>query len=395
MPKQSSKIVPTGELALIKIIRDAIRRRGPVSFAWFMEQALYHPQHGYYSSGRCAIGRAGDYFTSVSVGPLFGEMLAAQFAEMWERLEWPANFTIVEQGAHHGEFAGDVLAALHKTRPEFLAALRYRIVEPFPVLRVRQANTLSSFEPKVEWRDSLEDMDPFVGVHFSNELFDALPVHLLCSRQPAADAADAAETQWNEKFVGLRGDEFVFVEQSIVDPVLRAQLHCLPSRPAGYETEISLAALELIESISRRLERGYILAVDYGHPREEYYAQARTGGTLQCRVRHRLIRSPFEEIGRADLTAHVEWTGIVDRARDCGLIVAGFTDQHHFLTGILSGLLRDQFGERADAKKRRALQTLLHPNFLGITFQVLGLSRNLASDSVLSGFSFARPSFLE
>ena len=102
---------------LAEFIREAIRRDGPVPFAWFMEQALYHPQHGYYSSGRCAIGRRGDYFTNVSVGPLFGRLLAAQFIEMWESLGRPADFVIVEQGAHHGAFARDVLEAVRERAP--------------------------------------------------------------------------------------------------------------------------------------------------------------------------------------------------------------------------------------------------------------------------------------
>src|SRR4029077_9398537 len=103
-----------------------------------MEQALYHPQHGYYSSGRASIGRRGDYFTSVSIGPLFGQLLAAQFAQMWERLGRIDNFVIGEQGAHHGDFARDVLGSARKGWSEFFAALRYRIVEPFPILQDRQ-----------------------------------------------------------------------------------------------------------------------------------------------------------------------------------------------------------------------------------------------------------------
>ena len=367
----------TGDPVLIELIRESIRTSGPVSFAWFMEQALYHPRHGYYSSGRCAIGRAGDYFTSVSVGPLFGELLAAQFVEMWEALGRPADFTIVEQGAHHGEFAGDVLAAAGEKAPEFFSALRYRIIEPFPVLRERQAKALSSFEAKVEWRDSLENLEPFVGVHFSNELLDALPVHLLV-------AEDAKGDSWQEKWVDLHDGEFVFVQRTVVDPMLRAWLPRLPSRPAGYATEVNLAALDLIEAISQRLERGFVLAVDYGYPREEYYSPLRTDGTLQCRAQHRVLSSPFEEIGHADITTHVDWTSVAERAIDCGLALAGFTDQHHFITGIIANLLRDEFGENADPKKRRALQTLLHPDFLGVSFQsrTAGTFRkHMASDS--------------
>ena len=124
--------------SLIAFLRDQIRREGPMPFPRFMEQALYHPAHGYYSSDRCAIGRRGDYFTSVSVGPLFGKMLAGQFAEIWRGLGRPNDFVIVEQGAHHGEFATDVLESLRDGSPELFATLRYRIVEPFAILRQRQ-----------------------------------------------------------------------------------------------------------------------------------------------------------------------------------------------------------------------------------------------------------------
>src|SRR5262245_31201368 len=154
-------------------IRDQIEHDGPISFARFMSLALYHPQLGYYSSGRCSIGRAGDYFTSVSVGSLFGTLLAGQFAEVWETLGRPDDFVIVEQGAHHGEFAADVLETLRIRHPEFFERTLYRIVEPFPILRQRQEERLRTFEPRVQWEADLETMRPFVGIHFSNELLDS------------------------------------------------------------------------------------------------------------------------------------------------------------------------------------------------------------------------------
>src|SRR5207244_7265915 len=138
-----------------------------VSFAWFMEQVLYHPEHGYYSSGACAIGRKGDYFTNVSVGPLFGQLMVAQFAEIWEELGKINDFVIVEQGAHDGQFARDILQSLQEGAREFFEAARSGIVELFPILREHQSQMLEPFRNKVEWRDSLQ---PFVGVHFSNEL---------------------------------------------------------------------------------------------------------------------------------------------------------------------------------------------------------------------------------
>ena len=194
----------TGNPDLIRFIRAEIENDGPQSFAWFMQQALYHPEHGYYSSGRCIIGRKGDYFTSVSVGPLFGQLLSAQFAEIWDCLRKPGRrgdidkFTIVEQGAHDGQFARDVLQSVQKRTPEFFDALRYRIVEPFPILQERQERTLEPFRGKVEWRTSLE---PFTGVHFSNELLDSMPARLMSGGR--------------EKFVGLDGDDFIFVERPI------------------------------------------------------------------------------------------------------------------------------------------------------------------------------------
>jgi SAM-dependent MidA family methyltransferase len=380
---------------LVQFMRETIRARGPQSFAWFMQQALYHPEHGYYSSGRCAIGRHGDYFTNVSVGPVFGQLLAVQFAEIWEHLGKIDNFIIVEQGAHHGEFARDVLEAACRSRPDFFAALRYRIIEQFPVLQDRQSETLAKFEDKIEWCASIDALEPFIGVHFSNELLDAMPVHLIVSEE-----TKTGSTNWLGKFVTLNGDEFAFVDQSIGNRKLRDHLQKLPARPASYETEVNLTSFGWIENVSRKLARGYVIIADYGYPRDEFYAPHRSRGTLQVRAQHRLLSSPFDEIGRADITAHVEWTSVAERAEARGLQVKGFTDQHHFITGILSELPRDDLPE--NAKTTRALQTLLHPEMLGRSFQVLVLAKDAtAADTAattedvdlaapLAGFKFAR-----
>ncbi len=246
----------TGNPDLIELMRAEIEKRGPQSFAWFMQQALYHIDHGYYSSGRCAIGRKGDYFTSVSVGALFGQLLAAQFVEIWERLGRIEKFMIVEQGAHDGQFARDVLNFVQDRAPEFFGALRYRIVEPFPVLQERQTRTLRGFHEKVEWFDSLQ---PFTGVHFSNELLDAMPVRLIANNK--------------ESLVGLDGDRFVFVERDSGDPMFNG------------------AVLTWVDEVAANLERGYIVAIDYGHFQNEFR------GNIQVRARHRNLDSPFEKIG--------------------------------------------------------------------------------------------------
>jgi len=366
------------------IIRDLIRGEGPISFARFMEHALYHPAHGYYSSGRCTIGRRGDYFTSVSVGPVFGEMLAAQFAEIWCRLGSPNDFVIVEQGAHHGEFATDVLETLRDTSPELFATLRYRIVEPFPVLRQRQQGVLRQFAGTTEWCASLEGMEPFSGLHFSNELLDAMPVHRIVA------AGFPGRREWHERLVERTSCGFTFVDQPISGPRLQAEVAKIPPPPEGpYETEINLAALDWIDALAPKLVRGVVLIADYGFSRQDFYASSRTTGTLQCYSGHRLLPSPLEEIGDCDITAHVDWTNLAQRGERRGLHLGGFTDQHHFLTGLLSsypGLAS------AGSGKNRALQMLLHPEFLGTRFQFLALTKGFPAAEVLGGFKFARDS---
>jgi SAM-dependent MidA family methyltransferase len=337
--------VSTGNPALIDLIRAKIKMHGPQSFAWFMEQALYHPAHGYYSSGRAAIGRRGDYFTNVSIGPVFGELLAAQFAEIWERLGKIDNFLIVEQGAHQGEFARDVLESTQRRFPEFFSALRYQIVEPFSALQDRQSQALEQFRDRLLWKKSLDELEAFTGIHFSNELLDAMPINL------------------RGKLVGLDGDKFVFVEG--------------PTR-----APLNQAMLDWVDCLSRKLQRGLVIAIDYGFSRSEFRE------SVQVRARHRLLDSPFEEIGQADVTAHVNWTDLAERAGAIGLRIAGFTDQHHFITGIMARF--PELFEESDAKTKRQLQTLLHPEMLGRTFQVLALVKDVDLAVPLSGFKFAR-----
>lgn len=364
-----------GDQALTDFIRETIRRDGPVRFDWFMEQALYHPQFGYYSSGRCAIGRRGDYFTNVSVGPLFGRMLAAQFAEMWEIMGRPGDFTIVEQGAHHGEFAKDVLETARERSPDFLTALRYRIIEPFPSLQARQEGTLRDWRAKITWWKSLAELPAFSGVHFSNELLDAMPMHLVSRERDSPE--------WQERCVAQSEDGFAFVTRPIGKGNLRQQLAKIPRNlPSPYETEVNLTTLEWVETLARKLNRGFVLAVDYGYARSQFYAPERASGTLQCYAGHCTVPSPLEGVGYTDITARVDWTSVGERAEECGLTLAGFTDQHHFITGSLSRWTPLQ-------SERRQLQTLLHPELLGTTFQFFALSKNATAEA-LRGFRFAR-----
>ena len=363
---------PVNSSSLASAIRSRIAAHGPVPFRDFMAQALYDPQHGYYGSGRARIGRSGDFFTNVSVGPLFGRLVARQFAEMRERLGAPADFCIVEQGAHRGEFARDVLGALHGV------AVTYRIVEPLAVLRAAQEAALAEYRGRVQWHADLGELPPFSGVHFSNELLDALPVHLVVW----------TGAEWLERQVDFHGERFVFVDGPLSSEALRAHLATLPPVAAGYVTEVNLDALEWIDAIAARLERGWVLAIDYGFPRDEFYAPERRLGSLRARSQHRLEPDPLVRPGELDLTAHAEFTSLTERAAQRGLRRSGFTDQHHFMVGL--GRLHFRDGAAPDPQELRAYQTLMHPTMMGTSFHAICFAREVAAAAPLAGFAFAR-----
>ena len=234
-------------MPLSQSLSDEIAKTGPVPFRRFMELALYHPAHGYYSGGRAVVGMRGDFITSVSAGAVFGRLLTDQFEEMWRLLDRPALFTIVEQGADSGDFARDVLEAAHAF-PEFQRALRYWIVEPFPANEARQKERLRTVQdaPEVRWFPTLEELPPFSGVHFSNELIDAMPVHRVVFRGG----------EWREVHVATAPEigtasepRFRFTDGPLSDPALKPFLAHLPQKE-GYATEINLAAHHWLAQVS-------------------------------------------------------------------------------------------------------------------------------------------------
>lgn len=255
-------------------IQRLVAERGGMRFRDFMEMALYDPMHGYYGAGRAVMGREGDYFTSVSVGKVFGELLGWQFQEMWERLGRPPVFTIVEQGANDGTFAKDVLGWCREKAPDFFEATRYEIVEGIDVLRGRQAERLGEFGEKVGWRGGLDELARFTGVHFSNELVDAFPVHLARYR----------DGEWRELYVTEPMDrlgELRWSEKPLTDAALIEGLADAP-RIEGYTTEVNLDAPKWAEGVASKIERGWVLTIDYGFPRARYYA--RSGGRGRSNV---------------------------------------------------------------------------------------------------------------
>jgi SAM-dependent MidA family methyltransferase len=351
---------------LTEIIRAEIAATGPMPFHRYMELALYHPEHGYYAGGKARIGRRGDYFTSVSVGPLFGALLAQQFLEVWERLGRPVPFELIEQGAHDGTLAGDILAAL----PGACAA-RLTIVEPFAPWRARQAAKLAGHP--VRWVADVGELEPFNGVYYANELLDAFPVHRY----------RRTEAGWREGAVVWEGGRFVLVDLPTCGALAGSEFDHLP---VGAWVEVNFAARQWVQQLASKLTRGAALIIDYGFPWDEYYAPARAGGTLEALANHRRV-DPLEAPGEADLTAHVEFTTLACAAEEAGLWVAGFADQHHFLSALAPRYFRE--GVPPEAKAMRAFQTLAHPTMLGRAFQALALTRGLGA-APLAGFALAR-----
>ena len=325
-----------GHPELLREIRRGIdeARDGRITFARFMELALYHPQYGYYINSEGVrggrIGRSGDYFTSVSVGPLFGKLLAKQFVKFRKELGRPAEFEVVEFGGHRGQLRADVLAAA----PD----LRYRVIEtgdPLP--------------------------EAIVGCVFSNEFLDALPVHVV----------QVKEAAWQEVYVSAGFQE---VLGRLSTPRLADYLRDLPvEHMEGYRTEVNLRALDWLADVAHRLKRGWIVTIDYGYERHEYFAPHHRDGTLLCYHQHTKSANPYANLGEQDITAHVEFTSLIEHGQKLGLEPVTFTDQAHYLLQIGESEIAEIVERTAGqpSKERPAIHQLIHPELMGRVFRVL------------------------
>lgn len=377
----------SGNPDLIACIRNEIANHGPVSFKWFMEKCLYHPKFGYYSRTVENIGRHGDFYTNVSISTIFGELMAKQFEEMWDRMGQPESFAVVEQGAHSGQFADDVLSWVHRFSPDFFESLRYWIIEPSPIMQEEQEKRLSAWpKNKVRWIESLVDIDvgSVTGVHFSNELIDAFPVHLMTY----------VGDSWYESFVDLESKgKMKFVYGPPSNRTLEKMVTRLPDVGVqNYRTEINAVSQRWLEDLAKIIGRGYVLCVDYGYPRSVYYSPERSDGTLCCYHKHRRHYDPFQMMGECDITAHVDFTSLAERAEEVGMQVAGYTDQHHFMVGIGEDELR-QLQENAGTPEFdsyiRAFKSLMHPSTMGMAFKFFCLSKHIEPGAPLTGFKYA------
>ena len=375
-------------------IRREIAEHGILSFARFMELALYCLNSGYYETKKDNPGRHGDFFTSVSVGELFGQLLAFQFSEWLEaiissRVTRRSSPCLVEAGAHDGRLANDILTWLQARRPKLFAQIEYGIVEPSRRRQAWQRETLKDFAPRVRWFDNLPALCPpapdaerptpkMQGVIFSNELLDAMPVHRF--------GWDAGRKRWFEWGVALAGDQFVWARSSEFEnpPSSIGQLlarrngaETAPSAllevlPDGYTIETCPAAEDWWRQAAGVLGRGKLLTLDYGLTSDELFSPARTRGTLRAHFRHHAADDVLAHPGEQDLTAHVNFSAIQAAGEACGLKSETLSTQAQFLTHIAERVFRnpESFGEWGAAQNRQ-FQTLTHPEHLGRAFRVL------------------------
>ncbi len=353
-----------------------------MTVAAFMDLALYDPQHGYYARATRRSGRAGDFFTSVDVGPLFGELLEVQIAEIFRLLQ-TSDFRLVEAGASDGRLSVDILRAAQRRDPAVYDALRLHLVEASASARAAQPATLNDVADRLA-SSSAELPESFEGVLIANELLDAFPVHQVVMREEGL----------REVFVSscLRGEPQTLriVEDAPSTPALQQYFDDLGVKlEPGWRVESNLRAVDWIREAARRLRRGFIVIIDYGHEAHELYSATHAGGTLTTFASHRSAGpevgdSPawLRDPGEQDLTTHVDFTSVRAAAEAEGMTTIGFLDQTYFLMGLLPAL-----GHPESALRNPQLKTLMLPGGLGSTHKVLILGKGVGTPA-LQGCSF-------
>jgi SAM-dependent MidA family methyltransferase len=316
------------------------------------------------------IGRDGDFFTSVSIGPLFGRLIATRCAA-WAQDAAHADggkFAIVEAGAHKGDLACDILSWFQTHRPDLLAHLTYIIVEPSIRRCEWQRRTLASLllshENLLRWKRDVTELEGIRGVILSNELLDSFPANRFRWEVPSG--------HWIEMGVGMENDTFVWKDlprnahaHTFVPPEITRQLE------NGFIFDTSAAAAGWWRNAARKLERGHLLTFDYGLTLEEMFLPHRNDGSIRAYLNHHLSNDVLNRAGEQDITAHVNFSELREAGENEGLATEFFGPQASFLTSIVADLSRNAPGATLSPSEIRQFQTLTHPEHLGNKFRVL------------------------
>ena len=378
LPPASADAIAASDALTAVIVAEITARGGWISFARYMELALYEPGLGYYSGGARKFGAEGDFLTAPELTPLFAQSLARQIAQV---LAASAS-RLIEAGAGSGRLAADLLNALDGMG---CAPEHYCILELSGELRARQQATLAKLAPRlagrVEWLDALpERID---GCLIGNEVLDAMPTH--------AVHRDGGDGGFLEGGVGVADGRLVPVERPAHGALLEAAQALPVQQP--WRGEIGLAARSWVADLARRIERGAMILIDYGLPRHELYHPRRAGGTVRCHYRHRVHDDPLWLPGLCDITSHVDFTAVAEAGFDAGLEVLGYTSQASFLLNCGIGELLQASGvgagglcmpgtplratATADLRARGAVNVLISPKEMGELFKVIALGRGL------------------
>ncbi|TGU71615.1 SAM-dependent methyltransferase [Geomonas terrae] len=368
---------------LAELILKRIRTRGDITFASFMESALYEPDLGYYTSPGRKVGAEGDFYTSMNVHSAFGRLIAREIGRFFELLGTPASFTVAEAGAGGGQLAQDILDAAAEENPALYAALTYRLIEKEPSLKEAQASRLERHAEHLAWSTPEELAKgelSFTGCIISNELFDAMPVHLV----------EMTESGLKEIFVSADGEGF---REKLLAPstaelenyLRRFEVRLMP----GQRAEINLAAPAWIASAAKALERGFVLTVDYGYLAEELYTPQRRNGTLLCYYKHSTNEDPYRQVGEQDITTHINFSALIEAGNEAGLASAWYGEQYRFLLGV--GLIEELMkleakakDEQESLKHRLAIKKLMLPEGgMGDTFKVLIQAKGVEKPQLL------------
>jgi SAM-dependent MidA family methyltransferase len=351
---------------LASLLVERIRRFGPITFAEYMRECLYHPIHGYYSQPESR--RFADYYTSVDVHPIFGRLLARQFAEIWEQLARPPEFHLVEAAAAAGRLASHILSFVESRMPEFYEAVRYVAVERSPARCDQLASRLAPFVQAGHCQSSLEIPAKIpVGCVFSNELLDALPVHRVAQRNGAL----------HEVFVTVGDNLFTEMPRPLstcaISEYFAAQQITLEE---GQQAEAGLEGCDWIMEIGRRLQRGFIVTIDYGQEAVDLYDAHHMAGTVLAYTNHRASEKFYAAPGLQDLTAHVNFTALQRWGERVGLEPLGLVPQTAFLLALgkgneFSDLYDDGMDETERVRARLQLKTLIYPEGMGERYRVL------------------------
>jgi len=366
-----------------------------------MEWALYCPVYGFYEKEEDTLGRAGHYYTSVSVGPLFGELLARQLAQWLDEVKAvgatpvvpgePAieagagpkaggenPLALVEAGAHNGRLAWDVLAWFQVWRPDLFQDLVYWIVEPSAPRQEWQRRRLAEFKAKIHWARTLPELgacqSALRGVIFSNELLDSMPVHRF--------GWDAGRQSWFEWGVTFANDRFSWTRMAWERQRFGAIFAGWPpevmaSLPDGLSIEVGEAATWWWREAARILQRGKLLTIDYGSTADELIRKGSAAGTVRAYYKHQLSDVLLRP-GEQDITAHVNFSVLCREGENAGLKTEALFTQEKFLTQIVEPTFEEKKGQEYWTTERvRQFKTLTNPEHLGSRFKVLIQTRGM------------------